>query len=154
MNAVEQAFWDEFIANTDIAEPVVFGSSWSFGDTVDMAEELGQLVLEGKKTGTTSAVAFYELEGVAFPTENDVCDILLNGANQPIAILQNKKVTPFMFRDVTEEMARLEGEGDLSLDYWRAAHRQFFKSEFAKENLVYDEDNLALIYQEFEVIYQ
>ena len=153
MNAIEQAYWQKFEAATDMASPL-FGSSWSFGATVEMADDLGQLVLEGKKRGTTSAVVFYELEGVALPTENKVYDILLNGSNEPIAILQTKKVKRFMFHDVTEEMARLEGEGDLSIAYWQAAHRAFFKSAFARTNLVYDEAKLALLYEEFEVVYQ
>ena len=153
MNAIEQAYWQKFEAATGLTSPW-FGSSWSFGATTEMADDLGQLVLEGKKTGTTSAIAFYELEGAAFPTEHDVYDILLNGSNEPIAILQTKKVTHFMFNDVTEEMARLEGEGDLSIAYWQAAHRAFFKSAFAKANLVYNEAKLALLYEEFEVVYQ
>jgi uncharacterized protein YhfF len=153
MNAIEQAYWQKFEVATDIESPL-FGSSWSFGATVEMADDLGQLVLEGKKTGTSSAVVFYELEGVAFPTENKVYDILLNGSNEPIAILQTKKIKRFMFNEVTEEMARLEGEGDLSIAYWQAVHRAFFKAAFTKENLVYDEDKLALLYEEFEVVYQ
>jgi uncharacterized protein YhfF len=152
MNAVEQAFWAQFKARTGIKAPV-FGSSWSFGTTVEMADRLGQLVLDGKKTGTTSAVVFYAIDDEPFPTENEVYDILLNGADEPIAILQTKKVTPFRFNEVTEEMARLEGEGDLSVAYWQAAHRQFFQTEFAKEKLAYDEDKLDLLYQEFEVVY-
>ncbi len=79
---------------------------------------------------------------------------MLNGSNEPIAILQTKKVKRFMFNDVTEEMARLEGEGDLSVAYWQAVHRTFFKTAFIKENLVYDEDKLALLYEEFEVVYK
>ncbi|GAX48145.1 ASCH domain-containing protein [Pseudolactococcus reticulitermitis] len=153
MKALEQAYWQKFKAATNIASPL-FGSSWSFGNTAKMADDLGQLVLEGKKTGTTSALAFYELEGAALPRANKVYDMLLNGANDPIAILQTKKVKRFMFNDVTEEMARLEGEGDLSIAYWQAAHREVFKTAFARENLTYDEANLALIYEEFEVIYK
>ena len=29
---------------------------------------------------------------------------------------------------MTEEYAKLEGEGDLSLDYWKQEHYNFFKS--------------------------
>ncbi|GAB2023312.1 hypothetical protein RyT2_23880 [Pseudolactococcus yaeyamensis] len=56
----------------------------------------------------------------------------------------------------TKELARLEGGSDLSIAYWQAVHRDFFKTAFAKEKLTYtyDEENLALIYEEFEVVYQ
>ncbi|MEZ2582949.1 ASCH domain-containing protein, partial [Escherichia coli] len=33
------------------------------------------------------------------------------------------------FSDVTVELARKEGEGDLSLEYWRNEHRRFFQAE-------------------------
>lgn len=31
--------------------------------------------------------------------------------------------------DVDGDLARKEGEGDLSLDYWRQAHKDFFQRE-------------------------
>ena len=30
---------------------------------------------------------------------------------------------------ITAELARKEGEGDLSLEYWRNEHRRFFQAE-------------------------
>ena len=38
--------------------------------------------------------------------------------------------------------------------YQSPTGRAFFKAAFTKENLVYDEDKLALLYEEFEVVYQ
>ena len=35
MNAIEQAYWQKFEVATDIESPL-FGSSWSFGATVEM----------------------------------------------------------------------------------------------------------------------
>lgn len=51
-----QEYWDMFISQrVDLSHLSKFKfEAWSFGNTKDMAEELGQLVLEGKKTATCS----------------------------------------------------------------------------------------------------
>ncbi|MDR1606734.1 MAG: ASCH domain-containing protein [Streptococcaceae bacterium] len=152
MRESDKRFWEQFKSDTGLKD-AQFGSAWGFGTTTEMADELGQLVLMGKKTGTSSAVSLYEIDQEPFPTVGKVFDILLDGNERPIAILQNIKVTPFRFEDVTAEMARKEGEGDLSIAYWQKVHRRFFKEEFQKEGLIYDEAHLELIYEEFEVVY-
>ena len=48
MNQKEANFWNDFIKNTGVDNPR-FGSSWSFGNTSETANELAQLVLAGKK---------------------------------------------------------------------------------------------------------
>ncbi|OAT33655.1 hypothetical protein M975_1016 [Buttiauxella brennerae ATCC 51605] len=50
------------------------------------------------------------------------------------------------FSDVTEEFARKEGEGDLSLEYWRREHKAFFTREG------FYSDDMELVAEEFEVI--
>ena len=50
------------------------------------------------------------------------------------------------FCDVTAEFARKEGEGDLSLGYWRREHQKFFLREG------YFSDEMELVAEEFEVI--
>jgi uncharacterized protein YhfF len=50
----------------------------------------------------------------------------MSGDGRRVAILQTETVTRMKFADVTEELAALEGEGDLSLDYWQRAHREYF----------------------------
>jgi hypothetical protein len=45
---------------------------------------------------------------------------LMSGDGRRVAILQTETVTRMKFAGVTEELAALEGEGDLSLDYWQS----------------------------------
>lgn len=43
------------------------------------------------------------------------------------------------FNEMTEEYAKLEGEGDLSLDCWKKVHYSFFKSidsSFSEESKI------------------
>ena len=50
------------------------------------------------------------------------------------------------FSDMTEEFARKEGEGDLSLEYWRKEHKAFFTREG------YYSDDMELVAEEFKLI--
>ena len=72
-----EAFWQlaRFHANLNSA-PTYFGPTtlevvpppaWAFGGSAEEADELLQLVLEGTKTATASALWDYEAEGEALP---------------------------------------------------------------------------------------
>lgn len=144
-------FWDKFCQEQNIN--TTMPEAWMFGDqTKAMGDELGNLVLEGKKTGTCSAHALYEREKEPLPQVGQY-DIILNGDGEPIAITQLKKVTVIKMDDVTPEFARKEGEGDLSYDYWYQEHVRFFTQQFKEMGLVFSTDML-LVCEEFEVVYR
>ena len=54
-------------------------------------------------------------------------------------------------RQVSEH-ARLEGEGDLSLEGWRDAHRRFFAETAPEEPPV--DDATMVVLERFRVVYQ
>ena len=49
------------------------------------------------------------------------------------------------FDEVTDKMAALEGEGDLSYGFWRDAHIEFFKREGTWE------PDMSIIFETFRV---
>lgn len=69
-----------------------------------------------------------------------------------VCITRTKKVSIIPFMKISEQYARLEGEGDLSLAYWRTIHRRFFTRELESHQLVFDE-NMQVVCEEFEVVY-
>ncbi|CAA9414477.1 MAG: hypothetical protein AVDCRST_MAG22-2125 [uncultured Rubrobacteraceae bacterium] len=66
-------------------------------------------------------------EPVARPGERS---IILDGRGEPLCVVETTEVEVRRFDEVDEEFARDEGEGDLSLAYWREAHRRFFAGTF------------------------
>ena len=111
--------------------------NWSFGMDND---NLVNLVLAGKKIATT---CLYNEENIPtigeesiihFDNEKDAC------------IVKTKEYHVMKFKDMTEDLAKLEGEGDLSLDYWRNVHTEFFKSFYKEFN-----DETEIIFEIFEV---
>ncbi len=69
-----------------------------------MADELGELVRQGKKTATASLVWIFE-EGIEpYPEVGDY-HIILDGQDQPICIIQTTELTINTFDEVGQEHA-------------------------------------------------
>lgn len=119
--------------------------AWGFGD-----DELTELVRSGKKTATSSAYACYEAEEEDLPEVGET-SILLDDNDDAICIMRTTKVSTVPFKDVSAEHAAKEGEGDLSLNYWREVHKDFFTEELKEIGESFSEDMLVVC-EEFEVI--
>ena len=98
-------------------------SAFQFGDSPSLADELAGLVVSGRKTATCCSAIDAD---VGTPGERQ---IVLDGAGEAVALIEITAVDDVHFDQVTEDMAAAEGEGDLSLAYWRAAHEAFFRRE-------------------------
>ncbi|HWV27330.1 MAG TPA: ASCH domain-containing protein [Aeromicrobium sp.] len=111
--------------------------AWAFGATVDHADELLRLVLDGTKTATASALWDYEVDDEPVPGVGDL-SIILDGRGHPRALLEIIDVRIVPFGDVDADHAFAEGEGDRSLSHWRDVHRHFFTT-FAAHDRGFDE---------------
>ena len=101
---------------------------------------LVKLVLDGKKTATTS---LYEFDSL--PTVGDV-SILTDSNNNDMCIIKTKEVIVTEFKNIIWDLAKLEGENN-SLEEWRKVHKNFFsKIDFSFN---YDTE---VIFEIFEVI--
>ena len=130
---------------------VVPPPAWAFGGTPEQADALLALVLDGTKTATAGALWDYEAEEWPVPSVGDL-SIVLDGREHPRALISTTQVDVVPFDQVSEEHARLEGEGDLSLAAWQEIHRRFF-TEFAAHGHEFAED-MPVVLQRFEVVYQ
>lgn len=123
---------------------------WAFGATTEHADELLDLVLAGTKTATAGALWDYEAEGEPLP-EVGTLSIVLDGTGTPRAVLSTTQVDVVSFDQVDAEHARLEGEGDLSLDYWREVHQRFF-TDHADHDRGFAPD-MPVVCERFKVLY-
>ena len=140
-----QQFWDDFcIANHK--EDIAYKDAFQFGASADW---LADLVMEGKKTATTSGYVFYEFENEAIPQAGEYY-IILNGRDESVAVIRIQSVEVMPMNEVTEDFALAEGKGDY--EYWWGAHEAFFTEglkaygkEFSPEMLV--------VCERFETVY-
>lgn len=122
--------------------------SWAFG--VD-ADELAALVLEGKKTATSSAYDLYEADGEKLPEVGEY-SIILDSNDNAICVIRTVSVKVAKFCDVDCEFAKKEGEGDRSLEYWKKVHEDFFRGELSEIGKSFDTE-MTVVLEEFEVVF-
>jgi uncharacterized protein YhfF len=157
-----QAFWEAGRTRAGLARVSSFivgaawgvevpPQAWAFGDTPELADELLALVLDGTKTGTSSALAGYEHEGEPVPKKGDL-SILLDGAGEPRALVRTTSVDIVAFADVTEAFARTEGEDDRTLASWRDGHERYFRRTLPPLGLDFD-PSMAVVCEQFEVLF-
>jgi uncharacterized protein YhfF len=108
---------------------------FSFGDSPELADELAELVLAGKKRATCWAAS----DGPSTAVGKRM--VMLDGAGRPRAIIETVELTQWRFEEVDEGFAFDEGEDDRTLTSWRTAHRNYFTRHgtYAPDMLLYCE---------------
>jgi|RhiMetdeSRZDD1v2_1073273.scaffolds.fasta_scaffold1157809_1 uncharacterized protein YhfF len=147
-----EAFWARAVdAGAVAAGTAVPDTVEPFGDSVELADELIALVVDGPKRATAGAVAEYELEGVPLPRVGDLW-IATDGAGRPRAVLRPTEVRTGPLTSVDDGFAWDEGEGDRTRESWLAAHQRFFGRHLPAIGLTYDPD-LPTVFERFELLY-
>ena len=123
--------------------------SWYFCNNEKDANELAELVKKGVKKATASLHCLYEIENEPIPEVGDYI-IITNWKGIAQCVIQITNINTIPFKDVTEEFAAKEGEGDKTLSFWRKVHRKFFTLELKEHNKNFSEDMLVVC-EEFEV---
>ncbi|MEM7344133.1 MAG: ASCH domain-containing protein [Chloroflexota bacterium] len=123
-----------------------------FGDTPELADQLGQLIVAGIKTATCSALWEWEAEQSPLPAIGSKT-ILLDGQGQPLCIIEVTEVTINAYDQVDAQFASDEGEGDRSLGYWRQAHWEFFGRTLPNIGKTPTMD-MPLVCERFQLVYK
>ncbi|MFC0273699.1 ASCH domain-containing protein [Metabacillus herbersteinensis] len=146
MNQLAKRYWTAYWEGQGRGKPKSV-SAWQFGGNPD---HLAQLVIDGIKTATCSALINYELENEQIPSFGDY-SIILNSKDLPVAIIKTLEVEIMPMNKVPEDFAIAEGEGDKTYRYWKDVHEEFFKAELSKIGREYTED-MMLVCERFELV--
>ncbi|MGD6943044.1 ASCH domain-containing protein [Cytobacillus gottheilii] len=138
-------FWNEYCSLHQL-ENVTYKDAFQFGAEPDW---LADLVVEGKKTATTSGHVFYELENEPLPQAGEY-SIVLNSSDEPVAVIKIDSVEVLPMDEVSEEFALAEGEGDYA--FWWEAHESFFKNELKTYNLEFA-PNMVVVCERFTKVF-
>jgi uncharacterized protein YhfF len=153
LNAINQAFWQAYLDTLPEDAPqrsaTYVAEAW--GDNPELADELGHLIVEGRKTATCSALWEWQADGLE-PTSVGTYTIVLDGKAQPIGIVETTESSVRPYNEVDEEFAAAEGEGDLTLAYWRAAHWRFFTRVLSPLNRQPSQD-MPLVCERFRLVF-
>jgi uncharacterized protein YhfF len=150
--ASPEELWAAFLAaRQDVVGPEDTFTAWHFCDNQADADELAELVLDGRKRATAGALWSYEAEDEPVPQVGDFSVITdWNGA--ACCVIRTTSVEVVAFGEVSEEFAAAEGEGDGSLAFWREAHRAVFSRELEGTGPSPGPD-MPVVCERFEVLY-
>ena len=127
-------------------------TAWSFGDNPDLIKTLLNLVLEGKKTATSSCAWEYEVDQEDLPQVGEL-SVILDSNGIPACIIETTEVRVMPYGEVDSQFAADEGEGDLSLMYWREAHWRWFSRVLPKIGREPTQD-MPIVCERFQVIFK
>jgi uncharacterized protein YhfF len=113
-----QAYLDTLPTGRD-ASPIYM--TWHFANDEAAANQLGELARAGIKTATSRLLWEFEANEEELPQPGDL-SIITDWQSRPLCIVETTAVEVRPFDRVTAEHAFGEGEGDRSLEGWRAAH--------------------------------
>ncbi|HEX8176536.1 MAG TPA: ASCH domain-containing protein [Pyrinomonadaceae bacterium] len=146
------AYWKQFCENNSGLDPNCPYQVWHFGDNRSLADQLCELVLQGKKKATACLVWEAEFDPNNAPVLNGY-SIITDFDGNPKCIIKTTEVRIMPFNEVDEEFAADEGEGDLSLGFWRQVHWDYFTrkcKELGKEASL----TMEVMCERFEVAHQ
>jgi len=148
-----QQFWQDYLATLPVGTRALptFPQAWGFGDSPEMADDLGGLVVRGIKTATCSLYWEYET-GMEVLPEVGGLSIILDGSGDPLCLIETTSVEIKPFNTVDAQFAFDEGEGDRSLEYWRQAHWRFFGRTCVEIGRVLSED-MPVVCERFKVLF-
>jgi len=147
-SSVEQ-LWRRY-RSINPAAPAAVPPSFHFCDNPEDADLCAELVVAGRKRATATSLAELELGGDPIPQVGDYV-IVTDWAGNARAVIRTTSVQIRRFGDIDEKFAASEGEGDLTLEWWRAAHDAYYRRVLAGSSYIVD-DNLEIACEEFEVI--
>ena len=139
-----------FVAQSGLDIPEYDAYSYGYPE---MADEILAALLRGDKRATTGLKCLYELEKEPIAQVGQY-SVILDGKGQPRCITRITRVEITPFKDITEEYAFIEGEGDKSLSYWKQAHAQVFTRECREDFGMHFSEDMECVCEYFEVVYQ
>jgi uncharacterized protein YhfF len=154
MNRQEPTFSVRDLASRFAQRGVVVPSGalpFMFGNTPELAHELSSLVAQGQKTATSGLLWAWEADDGGPPREGQVY-LVHDWEGMPMAVIENTQVRIVPFDRVDAQFAREEGEGDLSLAWWRRIHWHYFSAECRRFGRDPAED-MPIVCQRFRLLY-
>jgi uncharacterized protein YhfF len=107
------------------------------GSTAEEARKGAQLVLSGVKTATSSASWHYPDGKLPFV---GALSVLIDDVGNPLAILETTRVAVTAFGAIDDAFAFHYGEGDRSLDWFRAHIGAWYREEATRYGVEFDDE--------------
>ena len=143
-------FWARARAGGLVPPDAPVPTAEHFGDSVELADELLDLILHGPKRATAGAYDDYVQSGDPIPHVG-MYSIALDGRGVPRALLRTTDVRIGPLSSVDDRFAWDEGEGDRTRESWLRDHHGFFERYLPTVGLAFSPE-MATVFERFEVV--
>jgi uncharacterized protein YhfF len=151
-NASAKSLWVDFLdEHTEFASEEMPEVGF-FGDNEKDANELAKLVSEDIKRATSHSLLGLQLREEAMPKIGDFF-VVTDWAGEAQCLIRTTSVKLLPYFSIHSEHARLEGEGDKSLAYWKKVHWDFYTRELAPFGRV-PRESMIIVFERFELLYK
>jgi len=144
-------YWKNFQENNIEYKNASQPQSFYFCDNKKDADECAELVVKKIKQATSPSAWWFKKNNEPFPKAGDIA-IVTNWDGNPKAIIRTTKVEIVKYKNISPEYARLEGEGDKTLEYWKKVHWIYYQNEMKEFNEFPTED-MEIVCEHFETIW-
>lgn len=113
-------------------------------------DRLNRLILDGRKTATTTLLVEYQECQEPLPQPGDR-SALVDSQERPIAVLVTTNVQIEALKDVSFQHVLDEGEGQSSIAQWREEHEAFWDSISPDLGGITIDDDTKIVLEHFKV---
>lgn len=143
-------YWNLFQQQNPEFKNLPEPSSFYYGDNKKVADECAGLVINKIKQATSPSMWWFEKNNEPLPQAGDLA-IVTDWDGNPKAIVKTIRIEIVRFKDISPEYARIEGEGDGSLAYWKKEHWNYYANEM-KAFGEYPTEEMEIVCEYFETI--
>lgn len=144
--------WEDFVQKNHGIAPSAVPPSFYFCDNKTDADECLDLVLQGVKKATATALWWYDYHDEPLPIPDDYY-VITSWEGIAKCIVQVTQVDVVKFRNVSATFAKIEGEGDKSLAYWRKVHKAYYERELAEHPEMHFREDMMIVCEQFHLVY-
>lgn len=149
----EHRYWQTYLdslqpSETSEAPFVTAGCAGS----PEMTDKLLELYLEGTKAAGSSLLEDFLAAGDPVPRVGDYWMCLASNG-EPRCLLRTTRIAIHKFMDIPSDVAIAEGDGDLSVEYWKRVHTELYAPQLEKWGLSAI-DEATVITEFFEIVFR
>lgn len=150
-NASARNLWGDFLdKHTEFAFEKAPESGY-FGDNEKDANILADLTVKEIKRATSHSLLGLQLRKETLPKIGDFF-VVTDWGGKAKCIVRTTSVKMMPYFAIHSEHARLEGEGDKSLDYWQKTHWEFYTRELTDFNRR-PLESMIVVFERFEKVF-
>lgn len=151
-NTSAHILWERFLKENAALTNLDIPPIGHFSDNEKDANILAELVQKDIKRATSHSLLGLQLRNEPRPRLDDLF-IVTDWSENARCIIKTTSVKLVPYFAIHAEHARMEGEGDKSLEYWKKVHWDYYIRELEPHGRV-PRESMIVVFERFEKIFE